>query len=265
MKSIEDLLDLHWKQYSGANPGIQAINRLLAEAGNTVKHDHIAFRTLNLPTIAVGRLAVGFENVGYHSQGEYHFDEKNLFARHYEHEDPNRPLLFISELMVDEFSSEAQDILHSAAARISPDSIKEWNFSASGRHWPINHADYEILREESEYAAWFYAFGFRANHFAVCVNQLETPSNLEELNALLKQNGYALNDHSGEIKGSPELFLEQSSTMADAVPLEFEDGVFEIPACYYEFAKRHPMPDGNLFRGFIAASADKIFESADSR
>jgi len=37
--------------------------------------------------------------------------------------------------------------------------------------------------------------------------------------------------------------------------------VRDVPTCYYEFAKRYPGPDGKLFPGFVAASADKIFES----
>jgi hypothetical protein len=35
----------------------------------------------------------------------------------------------------------------------------------------------------------------------------------------------------------------------------------EIPTCYYEFARRYPLADGRLYQGFVAASADRIFES----
>ena len=38
-------------------------------------------------------------------------------------------------------------------------------------------------------------------------------------------------------------------------------GAHSIPCCYYEFAKRYTQADGKLFRGFVAQSADKIFES----
>jgi hypothetical protein len=43
----------------------------------------------------------------------------------------------------------------------------------------------------------------------------------------------------------------------------FVEGTFEIPSCYYEFALRYPDTDGKLYSGFIAKSADKIFESTD--
>ena len=63
------------------------------------------------------------------------------------------------------------------------------------------------------------------------------------------------------MKGSKEVCLEQSSTLANNIEVEFEDGKLTIPACYYEFAKRYPMKNGELYQGFVAASADKIFES----
>ena len=34
---------------------------------------------------------------------------------------------------------------------------------------------------------------------------------------------------------------------------------------YYELAKRYPLPSGELFQGFVPASADKIFESTDAK
>ena len=45
--------------------------------------------------------------------------------------------------------------------------------------------------------------------------------------------------------------------------VRFNQGEFEIPNSYYEFAKRYPSEEGKLFQGFVAASADKIFESTD--
>ena len=37
----------------------------------------------------------------------------------------------------------------------------------------VTHDIYEKLRTESEYAAWLYIHGFRANHFTVSVNGLK--------------------------------------------------------------------------------------------
>ena len=74
---------------------------------------------------------------------------------------------------------------------------------------------------------------------------------------------YFLNTSGGEIKGTPEELLEQSSTMANEVEIKFKQGSFKVLNSYYEFAKRYELPNGNLYQGFIAASADKIFESTD--
>ena len=68
-----------------------------------------------------------------------------------------------------------------------------------------------------------------------------------------------------EIKGTQDVYLEQSSTLAYPVKVSFADRDETIPGCYYEFARRYPMPDGKLFQGFLPDSADKIFESTDYR
>ena len=96
------------------------------------------------------------------------------------------------------------------------------------------------------------------------VNDLPGFDSVAAVNAALKRAGYALNDSGGEIKGSPEVLLEQSSTLADRVPVRFSDGEQVIPGCFYEFACRYPQADGSLYQGFVEASADKIFESTDA-
>ena len=121
------------------------------------------------------------------------------------------------------------------------------------------------LREASEYAAWVYSYGYRANHFTISINHLKQYDTIEKVNSFVKENGFQLNTSGGEIKGTPEQLLEQSSTLADRVKVNFSEGEFEIPSCYYEFARRYRDADGKLFSGFIAGSADKIFESTDYR
>jgi len=122
-----------------------------------------------------------------------------------------------------------------------------------------------MLKEESEYAAWMYVNGFCSNHFTVDVNKLKGFNNLISLNDFLKANDFILNSSGGEIKGTPSQLLEQSSILADVVTLEFIEGMKEVTSCYYEFAYRYTQENGMLFTGFIANSADKIFESTDMR
>ena len=133
-------------------------------------------------------------------------------------------------------------------------------FLATVCKWDVNYKVYSELLRESEYAAWLYIFGFVPNHFTIYINSLNHFASLVQVNRVLKTHGYKVNSSGGEVKGSPALGLEQSSTLAYKTEIQFEDltRAKKIPACYYEFVKRY-----NSFNGFIVDSADKIFESTD--
>lgn len=251
-----------WDNYLAVTPSATNIHRiLLGTQGGEVVNDHIALRTFNLAPVNLDKLAEHFLSLGYTQGGEYHFEAKKLYARHYELEDPTAPKVFISELLVEQCSPTLQAIIRDLVTSVAPASVSDDGFLYSGTHWQIDYATYQQLLDESEYAAWMAAWGYRANHFTVSVNQLENFSTVAEVNQVLKDQGYTVNSAGGEIKGSPEDHLEQSSTMADRVPCVFRDQTVTIPSCFYEFARRYSMADGQLYTGFVAASADKIFES----
>lgn len=263
---LHDLLDRLWDDYARINPQAQRIHDLIAARGDRIVNDHIAFRTFEHPRLGIDATARVFESLGYSARDEYDFPEKRLHARHYEADDPALPRVFISELRLGELSRGLRDIVASLMRQFDVAALPEDATVIGGALWnPVMRDTYERLRTESEYAAWVAAFGLRANHFTISVNALESFASLAELNAFLKDNGFALNDAGGEIKGSPADLLEQSSTLAAPCPMHFADGTAEIPGCYYEFAFRHPLPDGSLFPGFVAKSADRLFESTDTR
>ncbi|MBW4934012.1 DUF1338 domain-containing protein [Marinobacter sp. F4206] len=254
-----------WQSYREVTPSAEEIHRILgAEEGQAIVNDHIALRTFNLPPVGLNALAQHFLTLGYRQGGEYHFEAKKLYARHYEHPDPDAPKVFISELLVEQCSPELQSIVKDLVAQVSPDSVTADNFLYSGRHWEVDYQTYRTLLEESEYAAWMAAWGYRANHFTVSINHLTQFHTVPEINQLLKDHGYTVNASGGEVKGSPDDLLEQSSTMADRMPVRFSDREETVPSCFYEFALRYPKPDGTLYSGFVAASADKIFESTNA-
>lgn len=266
MKSTEIFKKL-WEQYSRENPSAEQISELFRNSGERVVNDHVAFRTFDDPRVNIDVLSRPFLEVGYVPAGEYYFEAKKLRARHYELPgDAESPRVFISELILDEFSEDLRRTIKNQLDAVpgdllaSPELIYHGSLSKS-----MSYEVYEQLRKESEYAAWLYAFGYRANHFTVSINYLKGFESLEAVNAFLKEHGYVLNSSGGEIKGTPEQLLEQSSTLADRVELTFSDGVHVIPGCYYEFALRYPDKNGRIFSGFIAGSADKIFESTDFR
>lgn len=265
MSCINQLLDRLWRDYITLNPRAKAVRDLLAARGERVVNDHIAIRTFADARLGIDVLAHPFRAAGYRASGEYEFPAKQLRARHYEHDDPDLPRVFISELRLEKFSRSLQQTVDGMIAQVPTNSTVQDDFCACGRPWSMSFATYQRLALESEYAAWVAAFGFRANHFTVLVNALEGFADLKALNEFIRQAGYELNTSGGEIKGSPEQWLEQSSTLAEHTTVDFTDGPHEIPACYYEFAQRYRQPDGQLFTGFIAGSADKIFESTDRR
>ncbi len=263
--NYKEIFQLLWNDYVKISPSAKRILELFALEGETVENDHVAFRTFDKEACSMDKLSRFFIENGYKQIGSYNFEEKKLFAKHFEHaSDPSAPRVFISELLTSHFSSFLQETVDSCVARISDTHFSKANSLVSGAVWgTASYQTYLKLREESEYAAWLYVYGFRVNHFTVSINALKKFPQIEQVNKFLKGKGYRLNDAGGEIKGSPAELLEQSSTLAEIIPVKFTDGIFNIPSCYYEFAKRYADQDGNLYSGFIAKSADKIFESTN--
>lgn len=262
LSSIEQTFENMWQDYLALNPEVLKIYQLFSQTDKVV-NDHVAFRTFGLVGIRVEDIAQPLIDAGYQEIQEYHFEKKKLRAKHYAH--PDMPLVFISELIVEEFSLEVQTLIKQLATQLDLNKVRESSFLYSGRSWQCSSEVYQRLLSESEYAAWVAAFGYRPNHFTVSINQLDNFKTIEAVNLHLKNNRFKLNHFGGEIKGSQGDYLEQSSTLANSVEVSFSDTSLTIPSCFYEFALRYPLANGELFKGFVASSADKIFESTDSK
>ncbi len=263
--SYNEIFRKLWNDYIHQNPSAGKIYNLFTDAGEVVQNDHIAFRTFNDPRLNIDVLARIFKKNNYVEKGEYIFEEKHLFARHYEHiSEIDAPRVFISQLILEDFSPYLQRIIKETINSVPFDVFDSEELIFAGSLFPTPSFEvYNKLREESEYAAWLYVFGFRANHFTVSINALKIYNTIEKVNKLVKSGGFILNNAGGEIKGTKEELLRQSSTMGDKVKISFLEGEYEVPACYYEFAQRYKDKDGRLYSGFIAKSADKIFESTN--
>lgn len=259
--SLNKLFEKIWHQYSGLNPQAEEIHKLLGQTEDQILNDHVAYRAVNLPGFGIDALKKPLVEQGYKVCGEYHFEKKKLYAVHLEHEDKTLPKVFISELLLEKLSDKAQELYKRVLSGVTLP--KNEDVLTCGRLWDIDHKTYLELSEESEYAAWLLAFGYCANHFTINVNALKGFEDLESLNNFVEKAGYKFNESGGRIKGSKEVYLEQSSTMAGELEVSFKDGNFKIPSCYYEFALRHEMENGELYQGFVAGSADKIFESTN--
>lgn len=263
--SIEKIFERFWTPYSNQNPSAKRIHELFTQQGETVVHDHIALRTFDDPRVNIDVISRVFTENGYEAKGTYDFKAKKIFGRHFEHAtNPNAPKIFISELLIDQFSDYLKSTIYEYLDSLGEEVYLDPDLVYQGSIWgKIPFETYNKLREESEYAAWLLVYGYRVNHFAIKVNELKNFNTLQEVNAFVKSNGYMLNTAAGEIYGTPEELLEQSATKAEIKPFTFSDGVHEIPACFYEFTLRYKDENGKYYSGFIAANADKIFESTN--
>ena len=263
--NLEQIFQKLWNDYTTQNKSALSIYKLFTDMGERIVNDHIAFRTFNDARMSIDVLAKPFLERGYVLAGNYHFAQKHLNARHYELPGKHlAPRVFISELLLEEFSAGLQNLINTVIDKVEPKTWISDDLIFSGSVFGVVSFDtYEKLRAESEYAAWMYVQGFRANHFTVSLNSLERFAGIEEVNKYLIDNGFKMNTSGGVVMGSQEQLLKQSSTMAEIVSCSFSEGIHEIPGCYYEFAERFKDAKGKLFSGFIAGSADKIFESTD--
>lgn len=265
--SISDLFGALWQNYIDITPSAQKIHQLLGNdsINSDIVNDHIALRTFNIEIVNLAKLAAHFLALGYEKKGDYNFESKKLSAMHFEHPDPTVPKVFISELRVEELSDAAQKVIHKMVDQVDPQACLQKDFLYSGTHWDVSIEDYKLLRDESEYAGWMAAWGYRANHFTVSINYLKSATQLSSVNTRLLDAGFKMNEAGGLIKGGEDVCLAQSSTMADEAVARFSDGELLIPSCFYEFAQRYKMNNGEYYQGFVAASADKIFESTNTQ
>ncbi|WMS89050.1 DUF1338 domain-containing protein [Pleionea litopenaei] len=260
-KLLQDL----WDDYLTLTPDAKRIHDLFAKNGETIVNDHIALRTFNKGALSLEAIKDYLAQFNYEAVDEYHFEEKKLRAYHFEiKSDLDAPKIFVSELLLEQMPKEVIDICEDLIAEADKVIAKD-GISLPMLPWrTISSNEYETLLKHSEYAAWLATFGLRANHFTVSVNHLTHLSTLEDVNQFVKSHDFSLNQSGGEVKGSEEVSLKQSSTMANFVNWKFSDQPLKIRSCFYEFAERFNIPGTNQqYRGFVAASADKIFESTN--
>jgi hypothetical protein len=257
---IDQFLQELWNSYTRITPSAGAISDLFTHWGEGVQHDHISIRTLNDPRVNITVMARPFTDKGYKQNGQYAFEGKTVRAVCFGHPDrPDLPKVFISELKLEMGSPTLKEIVFNTLRDTPRGIFNESDLILRGRIWGMPGYDiYETIRQESEYAAWVYVFGFCVNHFTVSVNALRNFGSLQQVNAFLQSNGFGLNTAGGLIKGGPDLLMEQSATLADRVNVHFREGNFMIPGCDYAFALRYPDHTGQLYQGFIAASIDKL-------
>ena len=82
--NFKDLFAALWQDYVQLTPSAEQIHALLGSGQqDDVINDHIALRTFNLDKVGLDKLAAHFIAVGYQEAGEYHFEAKKLYAKHF--------------------------------------------------------------------------------------------------------------------------------------------------------------------------------------
>lgn len=293
--SLEFTMNGLMERYSQRVPDVKRVIECMIKAGmirtaDDIENDHIAFRTMGVPQLGIQSLEKIFLHFGYQRKDRYAFENKKLDAYWYAPPTAKYPRIFISELRVGDLSPKAQAVIRSYTDEVPTDPVTTLNLDHGGDvdaflHQPLwrtpTWKDYQLLAEESEYAAWVIYNRYYLNHFTVSVHNLPAGYNtIAQFNAFLEANHFKLNDSGGKAKVSGDGLLIQSSTVAQLVQAEFDDGaggvdVHPISGSYVEFAERRVLPGfehlspkqiGREHRrdGFETASADKIFESTYS-
>ncbi|QLG87462.1 DUF1338 domain-containing protein [Chitinibacter bivalviorum] len=248
-----------WRDYVMLAPQADAIRALFG--AERVVNDHVAFRTFAHPAISIAVLEQPLLEMGYRRDAPYSFSDKHLSAWGYVPAVPGEPLIFLSQLHYDQLPNLAADIIEELLAHLSHPTVTGAEVFYSGRHWPqLNREQYQTLASVSEYAAWLAVHGFHANHFTIAVHTLGV--SIQNVVSKIVSEGYPMNEAGGLIKGTPDDLLVQAATMAPNIEIELADGqCLAVPGCYYEFAQRYVDERGELFQGFVANNANRIFES----
>lgn len=274
--------------YLNRNPTAKAILELVRSADeDQICYDHLAFRTFGVNGYGINSMADFFLDYGYTQREELRFPAKKLRAlwfsppRNSLAEGGTRangplPRIFISELLVDEMTPQAQEIIRKYVG-ISGNGNKHAALASAlgALTWekPL-YSEFQQLARESEYAAWTLVNGYAVNHVTISTHRLKSHlRNIKNLNKYIEKNGFSLNSEGGILKVSPDGLLLQSSTVADSILFQFSEGIKEsVPCSYIEFAERLVLPQFQSLPekevkefhrrdGFEVGNADKIFES----
>ena len=291
MKTLDKVLDGLMSRYQERVPDVLKISNALIEnkvikAQKDIENDHIAFRTMGVKNLGIASFEKIFLHYGYTKEDAYFFEKKKLNAHWYKPPNDKYPRIFISELMVDVFPEEIQEIIESYTNEVTSDPVDGLNLDNADEVDTFLHSalwrvptieDYNKLMEISEYAAWVIYNRYYLNHYTITVNSLAKGYNtLEEFNAFLATINVKLSDAGGFIKKSPDGLLLQSATISQLCEATFANGIRkEIAGSYVEFAERKVLPEfkdlpldkierKHRREGFEAANADKIFESTFS-
>lgn len=263
---IRKNIDLHRK----VTPSLGRVEQFLGL--NTYVPDHVAFRTFK--SLGGINLFHKYIETHYSEMDTYDFPSKELIGKWYRPNVAGLPRLFISQIEDNKLSEKSQNIIWKYALPKHKMPCSE--LTKESEYIPICmiKSDYEILMNESQYAAWTLLHGCLINHVGISldsvnsvnsVNRANGIESLEELNRIMESYGFNLLDNGkGKIKISTDGLLKQSSIVSDKQDKFFritksENSDLEsirVSGGFVEFVERYR-------EGFETENAFEIFDSTN--
>lgn len=127
--------------------------------------------------------------------------------------------------------------------------------------------DYLAVKDENQLLSWALLFGKKVNHFGVNISVENKYNSLQDFNTYLKgTNLVQINNIDGEVKGTRDTGIQQSSTVGKPVKYTLADGEIEVTDSFMEFVWRYPVNENpvmwnDYFTGFVAQNANRVIES----
>lgn len=281
-------------KFAAGVPDFVALQRLVKEQGGTFRNDHGAIRTADLALRELFARAAGV--LGLKRELDYEFPAKKLksFDLQVPGKDAGQFKIFVSQVDLHAFPKDVaalirEDCAEQAAAWDSGPfehliGLAERDHGLSERDAdafldlfvnrlmhrngpPLKRATLEAVAAVSGEAASALALGPDFNHVTIDVRAAGFRG-IEEMAAAMKAAGFRM---LPEIQGKPGTKLRQTATMAATMdtPVREADGrigTAQTEKQFVEIIERNRVEAHDaVFKNFLAANAEKIFDAASTR
>lgn len=275
-------------------PDFVALQKLVAANGGTFRNDHGAIRTADVALRDLFARAAGV--LGLKRELDYEFPAKKLksFDLQVPGADAGQFKVFVSQVDLDAFPRDVAALIredcaeqaaaadHGAFERLiaageRDGGLPERDAEAFVAHFvgtlmnrngpPLKRSTLEAVAAVSGEAASALALGPDFNHVTIDVRAAGYDG-IEAMAAAMKAHGFRL---LPQIQGAPGTKLRQTATMAAtmATPVREADGrtgTAQTEKQFVEIIERAPpAPGAPVFKNFLAANAEKIFDAASTK
>lgn len=275
-------------------PDFVALQKLVAANGGTFRNDHGAIRTADVALRDLFVRAAGV--LGLKRELDYEFPAKKLksFDLQVPGQDAGQFKVFVSQVDLDAFprdvaaliredcAEQAAAVDHGAFERLiaageRDGGLAERDADAFVAHFverimsrngpPLKRATLDAVAAVSGEAASALALGPDFNHVTIDVRAAGFDG-IEAMAAAMKAQGFRL---LPQIQGAPGTKLRQTATLAAtmATPVREPDGRIGSAQTEKQFVeiieRAPPSPGAPVFKNFLAANAEKIFDAASTK